>query len=760
MKKNGFSRLLAMLLVLAMVLPMVPMSAFAALGDVVDGGMSLPTGGTGVSDTDTVSWPVKIYDYLNDGMLFEYAQAHDLSASENLSYGGGMPMPFTSGVIGNDYTAAETYTESAWGRWVSKDATELEENAEVDGTIVQAVDDEAPMYAHFKYIESANANDHDPAKDEGTEFRAWISDFYTDNGKYYDKDELRYIVIVYRTNEVTDAASINFTFGDSSGANYVGSNKTLPASTKWAYYVYDMYNSATWDAIGSNNIRYVQFMFPLNGIINGVAEEMDISHIAYFSSAEEAGNFGEKALVFNNDPGRCLVNNSATAPALSTDTDITGWNFTSVSSSTWSKYPYTTWGNTTYQMTLAQKTAYGDVTYLNVTNSDYYDDSAYLYWSTGVYVNLSDVRYVTIVYRTHGISDPQLGFQLYDKAWGYSAGGSDCKVDIPASESEWVAFTYDLRWINSKFGETIDGRVATIDALEIYFPGFIPGESMDIAYIEFDTTEANANDFATKATAYMNGMKTWNMGNNSAFAMLYSSAGGAWGKGTGTGGDPIATATSNGYFTYPIGLLQTPTDAWGTTTQTAMITNHQTGVGSTENQIYLLYPDHPDGTEYDNESDFKMSTLNFDGYTLFGDVIQNGTTLFTTGLIEPTLETVTYADGTTSRRIVYREETVDYIAKLLYNTLLIPRFDANGNPNYNYVRGTAHTQFGTVNGEAIDLATALRNCLGITFTDGADKGTATAAMGTYAQTEAKKANLIGAFKTCEKNITTSTKYSS
>ena len=109
MKKNGFSRLLAMLLVLAMVLPMVPMSAFAAVGDVVDGGMSLPTGGTGVSDTDTVSWPVKIYDYLNDGMLFEYAQAHDLSASENLSYGGGMPMPFTSGVIGNDYTAAWAY---------------------------------------------------------------------------------------------------------------------------------------------------------------------------------------------------------------------------------------------------------------------------------------------------------------------------------------------------------------------------------------------------------------------------------------------------------------------------------------------------------------------------------------------------------------------------------------------------------------------------------------------------------------------------
>ena len=761
MKKNGFSRLLAMLLVLAMVLPMVPVSAFAAVGDVVDGGMSLPTGGTGVSDTDTVSWPVKIYDYLNDGMLFEYAQAHDLSASENLSYGGGMPMPLTSGVIGNDYTAAETYTESAWGRWVSKDATNREANAEVDGTIVQAVDDVAPMYAHFKYIKSENATTYDPAKDEGTKFRAWISDFYTDNGKYYDKDELRYIVIVYRTNGVTDAASINFTFRDSSGDNYVGSDKTLAASTEWAYYVYDMYkDSATWNAIG-NNIRYVQFMFPLNGIINGVAEEMDISHIAYFSSEEEAANFGKKAVVFNNDPGRYLVDGGMAKPDAGN-----GYVYDYTSSEAYNSALYgatQSLGNNNWIGSVQIAATVGTPMYLHVSEGSNDLDTAYIADFTsdfGGAPSKANVQYVTIVYRSSGITTGErtYGFWVETSTYPYAAGkgsrsNSYMKSFIPSST--WTYLTYDLSSI--KTSDSDYSSVSTISKIGWYLPGLYSDETLDISHIGFFSSQNDADTFGKAAVAYDNNpgsIKTWNMGNNSAFAMLYSSAGGAWGKGTGTGGDPIATATSNGYFTYPIGLLQQPSDAWGDTTEALMISNHQKGVGSVENQIYLLYPDQPTGTEYDNESDFKMSTLNFDGYKLFGDVIQNGTTLFTAGLIEPTLETVTYTDGTTSRRIVYREETVDYIAKLLKNTLLIPRFDANGNPNYNYVRGTAHTQFGTVNGEAIDLATALRNQLGITFQEGKDKGTATAQMGTYAETEAKKNSLLGEFKACVSNIET------
>ena len=93
MKKLGIgSRLLAGLLALTMIVSMIPLSVFAADGDLKDGETGLDAN---INTLDTISWPIKVYDYLNDGLLFEYASAQDSSMS-NLggdAYGGGAKMP-------------------------------------------------------------------------------------------------------------------------------------------------------------------------------------------------------------------------------------------------------------------------------------------------------------------------------------------------------------------------------------------------------------------------------------------------------------------------------------------------------------------------------------------------------------------------------------------------------------------------------------------------------------------------------------------
>ena len=72
MKKHGMGKkLLAALLALAMVLPMMPLQAFAAVGDKKNGNTGMQNG---INTEDTIKLPIRIYDYLNDGMLFEYAE--------------------------------------------------------------------------------------------------------------------------------------------------------------------------------------------------------------------------------------------------------------------------------------------------------------------------------------------------------------------------------------------------------------------------------------------------------------------------------------------------------------------------------------------------------------------------------------------------------------------------------------------------------------------------------------------------------------
>ena len=91
-------RLLAALLALVMIVSIIPFSVFADIGDVADGKTGLDTN---INTLDTISWPIKVYDYLNDGMLFEYASASHTSITDlnGDAYGGGAVMPVSCLVV-------------------------------------------------------------------------------------------------------------------------------------------------------------------------------------------------------------------------------------------------------------------------------------------------------------------------------------------------------------------------------------------------------------------------------------------------------------------------------------------------------------------------------------------------------------------------------------------------------------------------------------------------------------------------------------
>jgi len=127
MKKLGIgNRLFAGLLALIMVVSLIPFSVFAADGDLRDGETGLDAN---INTLDTISWPIKVYDYLNDGLLFEYASAQD-SSMTNLggdAYGGGAKMPgdisYGGEILGSDFTvnsseAYEYYDGECYDHWL------------------------------------------------------------------------------------------------------------------------------------------------------------------------------------------------------------------------------------------------------------------------------------------------------------------------------------------------------------------------------------------------------------------------------------------------------------------------------------------------------------------------------------------------------------------------------------------------------------------------------------------------------------------
>ena len=222
MKKTGFGkRALCMLLALVMIMSIVPSTVFAAqLGDILQKDTGLLEG-SDIDVNDTISWPIKIYDYLNDGLMFEYS-ASDFGDAvytppSTGGYSNAASNPFVEGVtIGTDYTSVNgyfsnvsnqtpTYAMSEWGNRAAY-AYPIDENAtEVTRSVVGAT---ATGAMHLKF--TANSSLGTSYTDSGNNNRTygWVSNFAKDDGKYYSAEDVRYIVIVYRTPGATSGHNI------------------------------------------------------------------------------------------------------------------------------------------------------------------------------------------------------------------------------------------------------------------------------------------------------------------------------------------------------------------------------------------------------------------------------------------------------------------------------------------------------------------------------------------------------------------------
>ncbi len=721
-KPTKFGRLLAMILVVAMVLPMLPVVSWAALGD-------LATGVTNVKDNTfdnskaPISLPIKIYDYLNDGMLFDYAEAN-ASGQFNGGYAGGVAAPYSDGLIGIDYTGANrssdgdpfqefsvknlmngyAYGNNALNNWNLN-------GGQVGYSQVGAVDNVAPQYLNLRHSSVSGKSS------------VWISNFARDEGAYYSKDQVRYAVMVYRTNnaytdgtltmqwaESKDAYSTDYYSYDGAidisrnDAHHLGTSVNIPKSTEWTYIVIDMKRgniSNNWNSLV--NITGVAFQFPLDS----AGEEMDISHIFYFSSKERAEAFGIQAVQFDKNPGIDLSKRyygGASAPVVDIGLDFTnsrdlnGSGKDAFSSTSVTSY----WRGAGFTAASAYD---GQLRYAKVTNSDdYTPDYCYLVnfnndESRTAGYPLWRIRYCVVVYKTNSSlgNNRKLALQLNrENGWENLTNS----YTLSNSGSTWTYQICDLKTnANANVSDT-----AGINAVGASWPGLSRSHYWNISHIAFFDNAEDAEAFGKAAAAFDNnpgtrydGGRGWNMGNNRAFGLLRGS----------NGGD-IASSTANGRGQY------SPRNNQANAYLSTDI-GYSHNAASPLNKIYHV-------NMYNiMEDPYDTSALNFDGYSLLSYV--TGDSLATMGMLESSLSPA----GTP----VYREETVAYLAELLSNSLVIPEINkreyfvdnpgdaytsmvktfANNYYNYNYVSGTPSAAYADANGNPRDLAQALRDAI-------------------------------------------------
>ncbi len=376
-------------------------------------------------------------------------------------------------------------------------------------------------------------------------------------------------------------------------------------------------------------------------------------------------------------------------------------------------------------------------------------------------VQANTIRYMVMVYRSSGIPETvtnsvyPMSFLVYHNnttwnrlflpTWNNSTTWTYVVVDLSSLDYSSYAFT----------GTRYTPNLSITPNL------YESTDYLDLSHVAYFSTKAAAQTFGQRCVTFNNEPGEyikgtyWNAANNTAFGMLYAANGLPWNNSAAGGaGNNTAAAgyQSTGYYSHQIGYVIPEYKSTAATynqnrkTGKDATTGRFNGTGNEQgaNGIYFIQGSYAssDGyqAKYPNATTYDMSELDFGGYKLLTEAVSG---LWTAGLLQSTLG----KDGTPQ----YKQETVEYIADLLSKTLTIPQYASNGRANYNYVAGVKNrAQFGytTVNGTQVanDLAQGLRNCLGITFSSGANKGS-TPTMGTYAETLKKADSLKGAFLT-------------
>ena len=241
-------RVISFLLVFIMVVSLMPLSVMAATaGDIVTSANKGTTGivNSSLNQNGAINWPIKVYDYLADGMLFEFAQNQSEKLSSNAlenngTSGGqyvlGRPMP-TSGKYSTEYVTESSFNSNGW-----KQYTNNNRGLRYVREKVNAVDYSSPSYLRLKLNPSAYS---------GSNRNYYVSDFRNDNGINMNYATIRYMVMVYRSQGINTSTKADY-FGTSMDPmsfliNSVTSSTTTTESDNWyRYSLSNWTNSTTW----------------------------------------------------------------------------------------------------------------------------------------------------------------------------------------------------------------------------------------------------------------------------------------------------------------------------------------------------------------------------------------------------------------------------------------------------------------------------------------------------------------------------------
>ena len=315
MKKFGFAhRALAMLLVIVMTLQLLPLSVLAwNFGELraTDAGVKIDS----IGKEDAINWPIKIYDYLNDGILFELNDTNvggtDTGTKDGkipVGHATGSYVPYANGTkapatdLGSDFTysASSNYTASTTAgnspyTYASKGTGYAYTLAKAD-----AVDYKSPYHLHI--TDGSNSGNHNML----------LNYFSSDQS---NKGNIRYMVMVYRAEKVQNYYfSISLT-GDTGGNPWSRNQTTLEDSKDWRYKIIDLYELCA--NTSYTTIQYIWLTWHTTTGFNSSYKGMnsgayvDLTHVAYFADRKAAENYGKAAVAFDNDPGEYLAHASS-----------------------------------------------------------------------------------------------------------------------------------------------------------------------------------------------------------------------------------------------------------------------------------------------------------------------------------------------------------------------------------------------------------------------------------------------------------------
>ena len=317
-KRNVGKQILSVMLVIAMVLTLMPMSSYAAVGDL----SNVSTGLTGdIDTTDTISLPIKILDYEADGMLFEYAEAY-------------------AGVSG---VAAAKTAEDFGATWYEDYTTRTTVGGSINtGNYWSDVTLALKTGTYANYTRATWAG-NTTANWTGNRAGVVLADF--SESSTYTIDQLRYMVVVFRSNVRSGNFTVGINCSNTNGAgsteNYTGNMAvTTENDTYWTYAVLDLKNGSlgsNWSTRGNVYGMYVGLPIDASG------EWIDIAHVAYFSDETMATKFGEYALTDGSDRG----DNRAFGLLRGSRTQSGGTNYNGIIDDTATVKQLNTYGDTT-----------------------------------------------------------------------------------------------------------------------------------------------------------------------------------------------------------------------------------------------------------------------------------------------------------------------------------------------------------------------------------------------------------------------------